>query len=112
MDAYEFLDKMTAQAERFVMDMDRATAKELGLDPRSGYELFVSRDAIVVDKYSDRTLQYYGGFEYVNKDFRTEVGDYVFYTVETNENEDRVGRVGECIDRFYDKAKEDAEEIA
>lgn len=36
-------------------------------------------ECIVVKKYNDNTLQYYGGFEYVDKDCRRELGDYVIY---------------------------------
>ena len=40
-----------------------------------------------------RTLDYYGGFEYVHKYYRREVGDYVFYLAEDD-------RVRGHIERF------------
>lgn len=100
-DALDFCEAMTEAARRFVAQMSEVQARELGLDPRSfwGYA-YVDETAIVVNKEQARTLDYYGGFEYVNKDYRREVGDYVFYLAE----DDRVRR---HIERFM--VIEDAE---
>ena len=68
-------------------------ADVLGLDRRAGYRLWIDDDAIIVDKHNDRDLQYYGGFEYVDKDTRTECGYYVIYS----SNDDRVR---DCIEQF------------
>ena len=43
-------------------------------------------EGILVSSSDDNRLQYYGGFEYVEKQYRQEVGDYVFYSA----NDDRV----------------------
>lgn len=91
----DFVYRMNGQIERYVVDhMERTDAKSLGLDPRAGYDLYITKDGIAVEKAADGTLQYYGGFEYVSKEFRTELGDYVFYSIEDD-------RVYECLDRFY-----------
>ena len=91
----DFVFRMNGQVERYVMDhMERTDAKGIGLDPRAGYDLYITKDGIAVEKDADRTLQYYGGFEYVSKEFRTELGDYVFYGIGDD-------RVYECLDRFY-----------
>ena len=91
----EFVDAMNGKVERYVIDeMERTTPEEVGLDRRSADCLYITKDGVAVDKHSDRSLQYYGGFEYVDKFCRVEMGDYVFYTAESN-------RVYECIDRFY-----------
>jgi hypothetical protein len=71
-------------------------ATDLGLDSRGGYSMWVSNDAIIIQKDKDRFLQYYGGFEYVEKDSRAEVGDFVFYY-----NSD--SRVGDCLDFYEEK---------
>ena len=92
----DFVFRMNGQIERYVIDhMERTTAKELGLDPRAGYDLYITKDGIAVEKEADRVLQYYGGFEYVEKEFRTELGEYVFYSIGDE-------RVYDCLDRFYD----------
>jgi hypothetical protein len=56
------------------------------LDSRASYRLYIDADltAIVALKDSDRQLQYYGGFEYVDKDSRRELGNWVFYSNEDN----------------------------
>ena len=61
---------------------------------------FINDEAIAVAKYNDGTLQYYGGMEYVDKDCRKEVGEYVFYFRESS-------RVADVIDRYFDR-EEDA----
>lgn len=93
-DAVDFCEEMTEKARRFVAQMTEVQAKDLGFDPRAfwGYA-YVDQSAIVVIKEQDRTLQYYGGFEYVDKDYRREVGDYVFYLAEDD-------RVRGHIERF------------
>ena len=100
-DALDFCEQMTEKARRFVGQMTEVKAKQLGLDPRSFYGVaYADESAIVVSKDQDRSLQYYGGFEYVDKEYRREVGDYVFYLAEDD-------RVREHLDRFM--VTEDAE---
>lgn len=93
-DALDFCEAMTEKARRFVAQMSEVQARELGLDPRAfwGYA-YVDETAIVVTKEQARKLDYYGGFEYVDKDYRREVGDYVFYLAEDD-------RVREHIEQF------------
>ncbi len=72
----------------------------LGLDDRSSYGgLYVdvrNEEFIAVTKQADRVLQYYGGFEYIDKEFRKEYGEYVFYLAEPDEG----GRVNGCFERM------------
>jgi len=70
-------------------------ADKLGLDYRCG-GVMISEDAIAVEKYRDGTLQYYGGFEYVDKDYRKEIGNYVFYLRDG-------GRVEDHLDRYHNE---------
>lgn len=91
----DFVYRMNGHIERYVIDhMERTDAAAVGLDARAAYELFITKDGIAVGKHEDGALQYYGGFEYVGKKYRTEMGDYVFYSIDDD-------RVYECIDRFY-----------
>jgi hypothetical protein len=79
---YDLIEDTENKTHRFVNDnMDLVPASDLGLDIRCG-RLFVNEDGIAVGKDQDRSLQYYGGFEYVDKDYRYELGGYVFYTVD------------------------------
>jgi hypothetical protein len=59
--------------------MTQVKPATLGLDPRCGYRLHVNEESIAISKSYDRSLQYYGGFEYVSSAYRVEMGDYVFY---------------------------------
>ena len=62
-----------------------ATAKvlspeELGLDTRCADKIFVQNNCIIVTANEDKDLQYYGGFEYVEKEHRLAIGHYVCYS--------------------------------
>ena len=80
--------------------------EQLGLDRRAGYNLYVVEGKYIISRlgHTDRALQYYGGFEYVDKDSRTEIGGYAVYTALTDGEElNRNGcRVREAIDTFQD----------
>lgn len=53
--------------------------KNCGIDPRAINEMWYSDDCIAVRGRDRGALDYYGGFEYVDKDFVLVAGDYVFY---------------------------------
>ena len=75
-------------------EMEQTDAAAVGLDIRAAYRLWVDAESIVVHKSNDGSLQYYGGFEYIEKEYRREVGDYVFYLIEAD-------RVREALNKFY-----------
>ena len=99
-DIQSFLYNINAQMDDFVHSMDPVKPQELGLDGRCGWDFWVNKDCIVVEKGTDSVLQYYGGFEYVNKASRSEVGDYVIYLATDD-------RVREHIEQYF--SNEDAE---
>jgi hypothetical protein len=85
--------------ERFVNnDMMRVCASELGLDERCGY-VYVNEDCIIVEQCFAQRLDYYGGFEYVDKDSKSRIGDFVVYMDE----DDRVAR---AIEHFVELKEE------
>lgn len=103
MDTFDFIEDINLRVERFInknMEQITPARDNIGLDNRSAYTLYISQDAIAVDKHQDRNLQYYGGFEYVDKEYRRELGDYVFYLGEDD-------RVRGHIDRYYDREEEE-----
>lgn len=75
-------------------------ANQAGLDIRCG-RIYIDRECIAVAKYDDNCLQYYGGFEYVSKSERKELGNYVFYFAEDSD------RVQSHIDTYYDVKEEE-----
>lgn len=95
------IDEVNDFMNQVVGRMDHVPASELGLDSRCGM-LYVSDTHIVVDLGRDRTLQYYGGFEYVDSEYRTEMGDYVFYSYDDS-------RVNEHLQEYF-ASKMDTEE--
>lgn len=94
---YDIIDTLNEKMYRFVQELECVKASELGLDGRCGM-LSVNEECIIIDKRNDRMLQYYGGFEYVDKEFRQEIGDYVIYL---NGDERVLGH----IERYYEKAE-------
>lgn len=54
----------------------------LGLDPRSASRIWLAEDGIFIRACDDRVMQYYGGFEYVDKTCRKQYGSYVFYSAD------------------------------
>lgn len=95
---YDFLEEINLQVERHInsnFEQIYAGRENIGLDNRCGL-IYVSDDAIAVSKRNDRFLQYYGGFEYVDKEYRQEMGDYVFYFREDS-------RVAGHLEGYYHK---------
>lgn len=94
MDLYELIEKANELAEAFVNNLTEVKPEALGLDKRAGYRLYVGEDVIAVTLADDRSLQYYGGFEYVDTECRSVVGEYVFYSSEDG----RVaGHIAQCV---------------
>ena len=83
MELFDLVDEVTELTDNFVATMGKVPAVKLGLDNRCG-SLFISPDCIAVYKANDRSLQYYGGFEYVDTEYRHEMGEFVFYSSEDN----------------------------
>ena len=113
MDFQEMLDRATELAEEALHDAEHVSdLSTMGLGQRASYGgLYVTPTFIACSKDLDRSLQYYGGFEYVEKKYRTELGDYVFYSVEANRVRSHICRVidDESLEGYDDNEKEDEE---
>lgn len=97
----ELIERVTEMTQEMLDEMlaeDTAVMKrpnDLGLDTRASWDkLIVSADFIAVPKDSDKNMQYYGGFEYVNKDCRQEIGGYVFYMAEDSRVAQHISHAG------------------
>jgi hypothetical protein len=88
---HSVMNEVNALVQELLKTTSRVAASRVGLDVRCG-TLTIGDNFIAVPKHSDRLLQYYGGFEYVDKDARQELGDWVFYTLD----DDRV------VDAYYE----------
>jgi len=98
----DMLDAINEVVERNVhSNFTKTTADALGLDIRAGYTIYVNEDYVATNNRG--SLDYYGGFEYVDKESVTTVGDWTFY-------DGYEGRVRDCIDTFYQRETEEEAE--
>lgn len=72
-------------------NMTKVSARDIGLDSRCGC-VYINDECIIVNG-STHPIDYYGGFEYIDSDYRYRevVGDYTIYFAGTE-------RVDACID--------------
>ena len=97
----ELLSEMNSKVEGLIDEEFReVTPKEIGLDSRAGYRFFINEDYIAVSRGNRRSLDYYGGFEYVDEEHITVLGDMVFYSSDDE-------RVQDHLNEFF--IQEDAE---
>ena len=78
--------------ESDVVEIGAHGLEELGLDFRCG-RILISVDEGFVAACSPRSIEYYGGWEYIDSEFKLDAGDYRFYDREA-------GRVDAVI-RYY-----------
>ena len=72
--------------------------EELGLDFRCGI-IYVSVDGDFVAACNPRSIEYYGGWEYIDSEFKLDAGNYRFYDREA----DRV----DAVIRYYRELLQD-----
>jgi hypothetical protein len=77
---------------------DTVSASKIGLDTRAG-RVIVTEDSIIVNGNYKRSLEYYGGFEYVADEYINVLGNITIYSREEL-------RVDEAI-TFYEEQSED-----
>jgi len=103
---WELQDQIDNLIDQYLEDSNaaRVSAEAVGLDSRAGY-VFVSIEEgwIAAVAGNVRSLEYYGGFEYV--DDKLSVGEMTFYSSDSS-------RVADAIEYYNDEQqrKEDAEE--
>jgi hypothetical protein len=86
----DVVDEITWGLKRHVAGMERVSADRLGLDSRCG-RVSIDRDQRVIVSDNSRSLDYYGGFEYIKEGKgRTTIGDHVIYH--------GTDRVDDCFD--------------
>tara|TARA_A100001201_G_scaffold127067_1_gene111689 strand:- start:167 stop:568 length:402 start_codon:yes stop_codon:yes gene_type:complete len=72
--------------------------EELGLDFRCG-RILISVDEGFVAAASPRSIEYYGGWEYIDSEYKLDAGDYRFY----DRDADRV----DAVIRYYRELVQD-----
>ena len=78
--------------ESDVVEIGATGLQELGLDFRCG-RILISVDEGFVAAYNPRSIEYYGGWEYIDSEFKLDAGDYRFYDSEA-------GRVNSVITNY------------
>jgi hypothetical protein len=102
----DFLYEMGRKVENHIrehFELVYSGRDNVGLDSRCG-PIYINQEYIAVDKFRAGTIEYYGGFEYVDKDHRQEMGDFVFYSRESS-------RVADHIDRFFGVETSEEEDV-
>ena len=95
MDIYNIKQVLNEMVDQLIDDEFRVVKPtEVGLDNRSAYQLFINEDYIAVRKSDRRSLDYYGGFEYVDEEHVSVLGDMVFYSADDE-------RVQDHLDEFF-----------
>ena len=77
---WELQEKIAQMVDQYFEDScaQRVSAEEIGLDSRAGY-VFVSVEEGWIAVRNARSLDYYGGFEYVDHNHRETILDFTFY---------------------------------
>jgi hypothetical protein len=101
----DMIDAVNEVVERNIRNnFEQVPASDIGLDIRCGRVMIdVNDQVIAVPNHNIRSIDYYGGFEYVKEgEGRVTVGDYTFFTADND-------RINDCFDALNDKVEEDAE---
>ena len=81
--------------------------KRIGLDPRAYVTMYVpteeGEEEFIVTRGRTNSLEYYGGFEYVEKSAVTRVGEWTFWSAEDS-------RVARHLDRWFYRERDEEEE--
>ena len=98
----DLIEDFEGALEAKIEMMDSYEPDQFGLDERSSYrKIYVDEcfSMMIVSKQNDRALQYYGGFEYVDKEHRKEVGSYVIYLSEDERVQEHLERLENTLKR-------------
>ena len=90
---YKLLETIENAVQKYIKDSEVVEIgshglEELGLDFRCG-RILISVDEGFVAACNPRSIEYYGGWEYIDSEFKLDAGDYRFYDREA----DRVNAV-------------------
>lgn len=104
-DIQMIVDQLEDQLRNQLDECPCVKADELGLDPRCG-RAFVGDDCLIVESNYQRTFDYYGGFEYVDKEMIQPVGRYVVYYAGHDDDSCRVREAINMYNGVYDDEEE------
>ena len=73
---------------------------DLGLDFRCGL-IYISLEGDFVAASNTRSIEYYGGWEYIDSEFKFDAGDYRFYDREANRVDAVIQYYRELLEEGY-----------
>jgi hypothetical protein len=76
----------------------RVSAGDIGLDSRSGVVYISVNEDFVAVSGGGRSINYYGGFEYIDSDYIKTIGHMTFYSGEAS-------RVRDCIAHYIENTE-------
>tara|TARA_A100001011_G_C14267243_1_gene825285 strand:+ start:767 stop:1087 length:321 start_codon:yes stop_codon:yes gene_type:complete len=82
-------------------DAVEVSAKDVGLDVRCGRVYVSLEEYFIAVKGSTGSIEYYGGFEYVDAEYKTTIGCVTFY--------EEADRVRSCLEYYKENLKENSE---
>jgi hypothetical protein len=104
MTPFELFEEIDNLVEEFIKDCVPLTSSDVHVidAQRSFYSGWTDEDrtVLIIPAGARSTLDYYGGFEYVDKSCVREIGNYVFY-------EAKAGRVAEALGVAHDDDNEE-----
>ena len=91
---YDLDDSINSTVAKFIEENCKEGDREqTGLDPRAFGKFWYCYEGIFIYEHARGRLDYYGGFEYIDREFVKSYGEYVFYSAEA----DRVQQVLEIL---------------
>ena len=82
-------------------DAVEVSAKDVGLDVRCGRVYVSLRENWIAVKGNTGIIEYYGGFEYIDSEYKTTIGCVTFY--------EEADRVRSCLEHYKENLKENSE---
>jgi len=103
MELLNVIDEANEMLGNVIEDLPYVRADKIGLDSRAGHVFVDLNDELIITKaHNIRSLEYYGGFEYINDENTTTMGDYKIYGID---GDDRV----EAAIEYYKEHLENSE---
>ena len=103
---WELQEQIEQMVDQYFEDASaiRVSAEAVGLDARAGY-LFISAEEGWIASRNTRSLEYYGGFEYIGEEYRVTVGEITFYSSDHS-------RVADALEYYSALQEQQGEEDA
>lgn len=102
MSVYDLIEEFEDEFTNKVSKMERYSPEQLGLDSRCWVKFYIpkEKDCLIVQGKTN-TLDYYGGFEYIDAEYIKRIGGYTIYSTDCQ-------RVQDCLDYVFDNDQQES----